>query len=135
VARQVRPFLPTWQDKRYVKELKRQSPRDRKAIEKDLAELLATLRGAADLATDPDLARFKPTAYRYRGVPQLRSPGAQLYEYRLHGLTRVIVCHFVSHPAVGGEELVLLLAMTVSHDHERLVRLIREHRSSFDDQR
>lgn len=135
MARQVRPFLPTWQDRRYGKDLRRQSPRDREAIEKDLAELLGNLRIAADLATDPSLARFKPTAYRYRGLPQLRSPGAQLYEYRLHGLTRVIVCHFVSHAAVGGEELVLLLAMTVSHDHERLVRLIREHRSSFDDQR
>ena len=135
MAREVRPFLPTWQDRRYRKELKRQSPRDREAIEKDLGELIRALRTAADLATDPNLARFKPTAYRYRGVPQLRSPGAQLYEYRLHGLTRVIVCHFVSHAALGGEELALLLAMTVSHDHERLVRLIREHRSSFDNQR
>jgi hypothetical protein len=134
VPREIRPFLPTWKDRRYRKDLKRLAPRDREAIEKDLADLLTELRSASDLATDPRLARFKPTAYRYRGVPQLRSPGARLYEYRLHDLTRVIVCHFVSHAAIGGEELVLLLGMTVSHDHERLVRLIREHRSEFDDQ-
>lgn len=134
MPREVRPFLPTWKDRRYQKELRRLSPRDRNAIERDLAELLTAVRTAADLATDPRLARFKPTAYRYRGLPQLRSPGARLYEYRLHDLTRVVICHFASHPAVGGEELVLLLAMTVTHDHERLVRLIREHRSEFDDQ-
>ncbi len=133
MAREVRPFLPTWEDRRYKKDLERQSPRDREAIQKDLADLIVAIRTATNLAMDPDLARFKPTAYRYRGVPRLRTPGAQLYEYRLHGLTRVVVCHFAAHAAVAGEELVLLVAITVTHDHERLVRVIRAHRSELDD--
>jgi hypothetical protein len=86
------------------------------------AALIAALRTATNLATDPDLARFKPTAYSYRGVPRFRTPGAQLYEYRLHGLTRVVVCHFAAHAAVAGEELALLVAIIVTHDHERLIR-------------
>lgn len=48
MAREVRPYLPTWEDRRYKKDLKRQSPRDRKAIQKDLARLVAALRTATN---------------------------------------------------------------------------------------
>ena len=49
-------------------------------------------------------------------------------EYSLDNLSRVIA----KFPAREGSEDILLIAVTLSHDHERLKRLIRENRSAID---
>jgi hypothetical protein len=134
VPREIRTFQPTWKDRQYKKAFNRLPRADKEAVLEELARLIEILPKAKDLALDPDLAQFNPTGYSYKGVPRLRSPGARLYEYRLHKLTRVVVCHFASHAALAGEELLLLLAITVSHDHERIANMIRQHRSTFDNQ-
>ena len=55
--------------------------------------------------------------------------GAKLVEYRLRGLVRVIA----KYPARPDTEDILLLAVTLDHDHERLKSLLRQHRSAIED--
>jgi hypothetical protein len=58
-------------------------------------------------------------------VVQLKG-GGQLIEYRFPGVMRVIACCFESsgEPA---RSLVLLLTITLDHDHERMKKLIRQN--------
>ena len=53
--------------------------------------------------------------------------GAKLVEYRLGGLIRVIA----KYPARQGSDDILLLAVTLEHDHERLKSLLRQHKSAI----
>jgi len=72
-----------------------------------------------------NLRRWKPSAYR--GVLK----GCLLYEYRCKGLMRVIARFVDANPERGIEETFLLLTVTLSHDHERMKRLIKQNRSGI----
>jgi hypothetical protein len=51
---------------------------------------------------------------------------AYLVEYRFPGVMRVIACCFDGHADATYQGLVLLLTITLDHDHDRMKRLIRQ---------
>jgi hypothetical protein len=51
---------------------------------------------------------------------------AYLVEYRFPGVMRVIACCFDSQADAPHQGLVLLLTITLDHDHDRMKRLIRQ---------
>ena len=65
-------------------------------------------------------------AKSYSGVVALR--GANLLEYSLGKLSRVIA----KYPAKEESDDILLIAVTLDHDHERLKRLIKNYRTTID---
>lgn len=125
MARTVRPFEPTWLDRRFHKSYRKLKPAEQKRWQQELPELLKALQVCSHPATDPRLRRFRPSSYE--GVTGLPERGL-LIEYRLSGLSRVIVCWFPSDPSIQDDDPILLVAATVTHDHERIQRLIRQHR-------
>ncbi|HEX4953239.1 MAG TPA: hypothetical protein VF017_07580 [Thermoanaerobaculia bacterium] len=116
-------FEPTWLDKEFEKAFKRLSVAEKESRMEDLAALMEALKGCRHPITDPDLARWRPGSYS--GVLRLQ-PHQILIEYRLRGLMRVIACH-VRSSAEGVDDRVVLLAATLTHDHDRLKRLVRQH--------
>ncbi|HSK77322.1 MAG TPA: hypothetical protein VLQ45_12790 [Thermoanaerobaculia bacterium] len=46
-------------------------------------------------------------------------------EYRFPGTLRVIACYFEERPEI------LLVTVTIKHDHDRMKRLLKEHGSSL----
>lgn len=124
MSRRIRTFEPTWLDRRFYKTYRKLKPAEQKRWQRDLAELLKALQACSHPATDPRLQRFRPSSYK--GVTELPERG-QLIEYRLSGLSRVIVCWFPSDPSTEEDDPILLVAATVTHDHERIQRLLRQH--------
>jgi hypothetical protein len=123
---ELRYFEPTWFDREAKKAVRKLSPRERARFEEDLASLLETLLGCRHPATDPALAHWRPVPYS--GVVQLPT-GFHLVEYHLSGLARIIA----GYREGGTVDQVLLLAVTVRHDHARLKRLIQAHRRELTD--
>jgi hypothetical protein len=126
VGRRIFPFGPTWLDRRFQKDFKSLPSQDQQRRRSELAGLIRALGTCAHPSTDPTLRPFRPSSYK--GVAKV--PG-QLIEYRLPGLFRVIVCYFTSDTGSGREERILLVAATLTHDHERLQRLIQQHRGDI----
>lgn len=123
MSRVVRVFEPTWQDRHFRKALEKLRAEERKQRAGQVAALVKVLRVCANPVTDPALQAWRPSSYR--GVIQLKG-GGQLVEYRFPGVMRVIACCFDS----SGEprrSLVLLLTITLEHDHERMKRLLRQN--------
>ncbi len=116
-------FEPTWLDKEFEKAFKRLSADEKEARTEDLAALMEALRSCRHPVTDPSLARFKPGSYS--GVIRLQ-PHQVLIEYRLRGLMRVIACYVRSSDETSDDKIVLLAA-TLTHDHDRLKKLVRQH--------
>jgi hypothetical protein len=54
--------------------------------------------------------------------------GGKLIEYRLDSLSRVIA----KYPACADSDDILLLAVTIDHDHARLKALLQQHRAEID---
>lgn len=126
--REVRPFEPTWLDKRFCKARAKLSPLQRRDCDRQLAELIAALKRCRHPATDPDLARWRPSRYSAAGIPGT----CRLVEYRLKGLFRVVAAFFVDHESPPDRySVVLLVGATLSHDHQRLERLIGSHRAAL----
>jgi hypothetical protein len=124
VSRRVLVFNSTWQDKRFKKTFAKLSPKDQDDLLLRLSGLAAALAATQHPILDPVLKqRFRPGAYD--GVVSLR--GAKLVEYRLGGLIRVIA----KYPARQGSDDILLLAITLEHDHDRLKSLLRQHKSAI----
>ena len=65
---------------------------------------------------------WRPSAYR--GVIQTKD--GYLVEYRFPGVMRIIACCFDSPAGTPHQGLVLLLTITLDHDHDRMKRLIRQ---------
>jgi hypothetical protein len=126
VGRRIFPFEPTWLDRRFQKAFSALHQEEQKRRRNELAALIKALKACTHPSTDPSLRPFRPSSYK--GVA--RVPG-QLIEYRLPGLFRVIVCYFSSDPVSGTEERILLVAATLTHNHDRLQRLIRQHRGGI----
>lgn len=117
LTRRLFTYTPTWLDREYKKSLKALSEQEQADHEADLSGLLRALQACRHPATDLALQRYRPTAYAGLGVPGL-------YEYRLAGLGRVIARCLDAAP--GGD--MLLVAITVIHDHERIKRLIDKNK-------
>lgn len=115
MTRAVYTFGPTWQDRSFKKEFKRLPADRRNQLLEELASLIDTLAACTHPTADQRLATYRPSAYQ---VPGLKG-ALPLYEYRLKKLTRVIAGWH------GDGEAVLMVAVTLSHDHNRLKRLIQ----------
>ena len=116
----------TWSDRQFKKSFARLSPdRQERFLEKLLALQLA-LESAPHPATDPNL-RQSFRAKSYSGVVQLK--GAALIEYSLDNLSRVIA----KYPAREGSDDILLIVVTLDHDHEHLKRLIKGNRAEINE--
>ena len=122
MPRLVRVFKPTWQDRHFRKALEKLTLKEREERARQVADLVRVLQVCAHPVTDSQLQRWRPSAYR--GVAQIE--GGYLVEYRFPGVMRVITCCFEggADPALQG--LILLLTITLDHDHERMKRLIRQ---------
>jgi len=117
MPRPVYCFNPTWQDQRYKKALKRLSPQQQEECLQELDDLIDDLAICKHPKADPILQRWKPGPY------QRVIEVSEIYEYRCGQMMRVIA-RFID-PAPGGE--VLLLAVTLNHDHKRMKRLMKAH--------
>ena len=125
MPRPVYCFNPTWQDQRYKKALKRLSPQQQEECLKEIADLIKALSVCTHPKADPILQRWKPGPYK-RVIKQ-----TGLYEYRCRGLTRVVARFIEADPSNQVEEVVLMLTVTLTHDHERMQRLIQRHKQSI----
>jgi hypothetical protein len=118
VARSVYPYLPTWLDRHFRKAFALLPAGDQEDCEQRLADLVAALRACSHPAMDPQLRPWRPS--HYRGVTKLRE--GHLVEYRfMPGTMRVIACYF------DHDDRILLVTATLTHDHGRMQRLIKEH--------
>jgi mRNA-degrading endonuclease RelE of RelBE toxin-antitoxin system len=120
VAREIREFSETWLDRAFEKGLKKLGQREKEALSEKLASLLGILAECRHPITDPGLSAFRPTPYRV----SLRNPEARLAEYRLGDRCRVIAAYFHNH------DEILLVAITLDHDHTRLKVLVERFGAS-----
>ena len=126
MSRRIFSCSATWKDRKFQKDFAGLSPQAQEEFLRELLTLNAWLEKTPHPATDPQLRQ----AYRaksYKGVVVLRS--GNLIEYSIGNLARVIA----KYPAREGSGDILLIAVTLSHDHERLKRLIKSNRSEIDD--
>jgi len=121
MARRVYTFPRTWQDKHYKKDLARFNPKQRKKLLENIAGLITALSNCTHPTSDPILQRWDPSPYKR----VIRQGG--VYEYRGLGLTRVIARWVEADPDNQLEEAVLLLTVTVKHDHDRMQTLIQSN--------
>jgi len=123
VPRLVRVFHPTWQDRYFRKAVEKLSPEEREERARQVASLVKILQVCSHPVTDPRLQPWRPSSYR--GVAQIK--GGLLVEYRFPGVMRVIACCFDGTADPSCQGLVLLLTVTLDHDHERMKKLIRQN--------
>ena len=122
MPREIREFLETWQDRVFVKSVKRLRAKEKATLEARLEMLYGLLSTCRHPITDPQLATFQPTPYWVA----LRTPGIRLAEYRLGPLCRVVAAYFEN------TEDILLIAISVDHDHPRLKVLVKKYDSAGD---
>jgi len=120
-------YQPAWLDRSFKKALKKTPARERKQRLEDLGDLLEALQSCSHPTLDPTLQRWRPTAYR--GVVEIE--GVRFVEYRLPRLVRVIACYSEEENPEDAVTRIILLTATLTHDHERMQRLIRQHRSGI----
>lgn len=105
-------------DKEYQKDFNKLPESERGEHLEQLRLLTKALSLCKDPLKDQFLQSFHPKPYKYAA----NIPG--LYEYRLdHGRSRVV--------AKWGGSWILLVALTVTHDHERLKALLKTHKTSI----
>lgn len=121
MPRPVYPFLPTWEDRRFKKELSKLSAEAREGVLEEISALIDALAECRHPTKDEVLRPYKPSPYQAPGIK--REP--RLYEYRLSGVTRVVAGW------VQDGEAILMVAATLSHDHSRLKRLLKQHNSGL----
>lgn len=129
MPRPVREFDLFWGDRAFKKSLQKLREPERKARLEELTDLVSVLTVCSHPTLDPRLQRWKPSAYHVRSVD---SAQVRLYEYRCVYPMRVIARWIDPTPAepLGS---VLLVAATLSHDHERLQEVIRKNRQDLAD--
>lgn len=127
MSRRVFYFDKTWKDRQFQKDFSglRPSPKEQDDFLDELKVLIAALENTPHPATDPTL-RQKYKAKSYRGVIALKS--GNLIEYSLGNLTRVIA----KFPARTGSADILLIVVTIFHEHERIKRLLKLNRSHIE---
>ncbi|HYX25639.1 MAG TPA: hypothetical protein VFC23_15920 [Thermoanaerobaculia bacterium] len=126
MGRPVRVFEPLWFDHQFKKDLKRLSKPQQAQRLQEIKALSLALAESGHPTHDPGLAGWKPSAYHVPKVPA----DVRLYEYRCAYPLRVIACWV--EPCEGEPEgAVLLVAATLSHDHQRLKEIIGSHRAGL----
>ena len=85
-----------------------------------LENLYDDLLKAKSLFFDSNMKKWRPTAYHV-----LTKDGVQLVELRCNHTTRVIVRH------VADTDNIILVAITITHDHVRLKRQIEAARTEI----
>ena len=116
---------PTWLDGQFKKSFKKLSRKDQELCNQRLDELVEALESCNHPALDPALQRWRPSAYR-----SIAGIAGNFVEYRFSGTMRVITCYFESEPGQIDDE-ILLIAITLNHDHDRIQRLISGHKASI----
>jgi len=114
MPRAVYCFNPTWEDHHYTKALKKLNPQQQEECFQELEDLIDDLARCKHPKADPILQRWNPGPYQR--VIKVRD----IY----CGQTMRVIARFID-PAPGGE--VLLLAVTLNHDHKRMKRLMKKH--------
>lgn len=122
-------FFSTWLDKHFKKALRKLPKKQQEERKEQLASFLEALQDCNHPATDPNLAAWRPTSYR--GVTDIPG-GGRLVEYRFPGLMRVVACYFETEGPSPPQPIILLTA-TLTHDHDRMKRQIRQHRGEIQD--
>lgn len=115
---EVRIYEPGWNDRRWTKALRKLDAKQRERLEEALVALARDLAACKHPHLDPSLQRWSPTRWH---APK-KKPGTW-YEYRLgdrKNAARVIACH--DHQ----NRVLYLVARTVTHDHRRLDRIVRD---------
>jgi hypothetical protein len=120
MARRLETYEPTWFDREFRKAFTRLDLSQQAVFEQQLGDLMEALQACRHPILDAALQRFKPTPYRIA----LPNPRSKLAEYRLGAKARVIARYVIEEQDVVGDE-ILLIAVTVDHDHERLVTLVK----------
>ena len=126
MARPVRQFEPLWLDRHFKKDFKRLPKTQQEERLRELADLATALSHCNHPTHDPRLAAWKPSAYH---VPRIPSH-IRLCEYRCAYPLRVIA-RWIEASEEEPEGAVLLVAVTLSHDHDRLKEIIAIHRASL----
>ena len=124
MPRKVVEHPQSWRDKRFRKEYDKLSNKQKEACSQELRELIIALRSDAHPVFGPAFKKWRPSAYKVGSIDNL-------IEYRLTSTMRVIVRYFEANPdrPDGKDEIIVLMAATLSHDHARLKRLIQQHRA------
>lgn len=126
MARPVRELQSLWFDHRFKRELARLSPAEQESRLKELADLSEELAACTHPTHDQRLARWRPSAYHVPKVPTDK----RLCEYRCAFPMRVIA-RWIEASEEDPEGAILLVAVTLSHDHERLKEIISKNRSDL----
>ena len=121
-------FYTTWLDKHFKKAFRKLTARQQEERREQLAQFLEALQACNHPATDPSLQPWRPTSYQ--GVTRIQGDG-RLVEYRFPGLMRVIGCYFEEQQPDRPIRQIILLAATLTHDHDRMKRLLRQHRGEI----
>jgi hypothetical protein len=127
MARPVYFFEPLWFDRDFKKSLSSLSEEQQTGRLEELRELALILAACRHPTHDPALSRWRPSAYH---IPKLS--GLSLFEYRCRFPMRVIA-RWVDPSAGEPEGAVLLVAVTLSHDHRRLREVLARNRSDLRD--
>jgi hypothetical protein len=126
MARPVRLFGPLWFDNHFKRELRRLPRPEQESRLQEIADLTHELASCRHPTLDPRLARWRPSAYRVPKIPSEK----RLCEYRCSFPMRVIA-RWIEPSTEDPEGAVLLVAVTLSHDHERLKEIITKSRSEL----
>jgi hypothetical protein len=129
MPRPVRLFDLFWGDRDFKKTFKRLPKPDQEERLEELAALVRSLASCVHPTHDPALQRWRPSAYHVRNVD---SSQIKLYEYRCAYPMRVIA-RWIDPTPEEPEGSILLVAATLSHDHERLKEVIRRSRQDLVD--
>ena len=127
MARPVSLFEPLWFDRDFKKSLSSLPEEQQTERLEELRDLALTLAACRHPTHDPALARWRPSAYH---IPKLS--GVSLFEYRGRFPMRVIA-RWVDASESEPEGAVLLVAVTLSHDHRRLREILARNRSGLRD--
>lgn len=114
-------FKPTWLDRYFRKDFGALNDQGKEECTQILGDLMAALRDCKHPVQDPTLQKWRPSPYK--GVVKIKS--GHLAEYRCPGIMRVIACYF------DDRQEILMVTVTLKHDHERMKRLLREHGGSL----
>jgi len=126
MGRPVRQFEPLWFDSHFQKDFKKLPKPQQDQRRRELAELATDLGQCNHPTHDPSLAVWKPSAYHVPKIP----PSVTLFEYRGKYPLRVIA-RWIEPSEADPEGAILLVAVTLSHDHKRLKEIIGKHRTGL----
>lgn len=122
---EIRPFEPTWLDRKFRKDFERLVASEKQRRQAELDSLFTALSACRHPTSDPGLQRWQPGPYRVSGL-------SDLYEYRCRYPLRIIV-RWIAPSEREPEGVVLLVAITLAHDHERVKLLIERSRREIEE--